>query len=293
MSYPRIFDYVYLRPLCLSAERFASIHAFLKPRILGQVPLEVPSFEPKAGDLRPNRSMMTGRRNQFAGPRGDGRFYDEPKQGVATIPIYGALAKNLSAWEEECGGGLDINRVEFALRQVLAAGDIHSVVLDIDSPGGSATGIPELAALVAQVARAKTVYAFSDSTIASAAYWLASQATEVYATGSSTIGSIGTYIAWLDPAIKMEMEGITLRLYKEGKHKGIGLPGRTMTKEDDEYLQSLVTEINDQFVGAVRAARPGVPDGAMEGQTFTGRRAIDAGLIDGLVESFDELLAAI
>ena len=58
----------------------------------------------------------------------------------------------------------------------------------------------------------------------SAAYWIGSQATELYATGSAYVGSIGTYLAWLDPSIQMQMNGLQLQLFSAGKFKGIGLP---------------------------------------------------------------------
>ncbi|MDQ8206211.1 S49 family peptidase [Coraliomargarita sp. SDUM461003] len=301
MSYPRIFERVYMSPLCIHPTRFASIHAFLLPRMLGQQPLEMPTVEqpvqqPQAGQVRPNRSMFSGRRRQKAGPaylgngQYDSRFYDEPREGVASIPLYGAVAKNLSAWEESCGGGTDINAFEMALRQARAANDIHTIVLDIDSPGGSATGIAELGSLIRSVAAEKTVYAYTDSTMCSAAYWLGSQAAELYVSGSATVGSIGTYIAWLDPSIKMEMEGIALRLYAEGEHKGMGLPGRPMSEADEQHLRDTVREINDSFTGAVTDARPGVEESTMQGQSFTGRRAVDLGLADAIVPSFEELL---
>lgn len=304
MSYPRIFERVYMSPLCVHPSRFASIHAFLLPRLMGQQALEMPTaaqppkLDPQSGEVRPTRSNVSGKRQQKAGPiydhwtgrMIDPRFYTEPRPGVAVVPLYGAVAKNLSAWEEACGGGTDINAFETAIRQARAAEDIHTLILDIDSPGGSATGIAELGGLIAATAQEKTVYTFTDATMASAAYWLGSQANEVFAAASATVGSIGTYIAWLDPAVKMELEGIKLRLYAEGEHKGMGLPGRPMSKADDAHLKALVKEINDEFTGAVRAARGDVADSTMQGQSFTGRSALGLGLIDGIIPSFEDLL---
>jgi ClpP class serine protease len=297
MNYPRIFERVYMTPLCISQARFSSIHAFLLPRLLGQQGLDMP--DPRSGDERPSRHQYTGRRNQKAGPRMDystrqidPRFYDEPRPGVAVVPIYGALSKNLSAWEEECGGGTDINAIETALRQVSAADDIHTLILDIDSPGGSVTGIPELGQLIRDISSYKNCYTYTDSCMASAAYWLGSQADEIYTTGSAQLGSIGTYIAWLDPSVKMELEGVALRLYAEGAHKGMGLPGRPMSAADEQHLRDQVREINDSFLAAVRATRPDVAESTTQGQMFTGHRALGLGLSDGIISSFEDLLDA-
>ncbi len=136
----------------------------------------------------------------------------------------------------------------------------------------------------------KPVVAFSDAMIASAAYWIASQAGEVYVTPSSSIGSIGTYLAWLDETVKMQVEGLKLELFAEGKHKGMGLPGRPLTMDDRQLLQSRVKQINDNFQSTVRRTRPDVGDETMQGQTFTGEDAEKNGLADGLVNDFDEFL---
>jgi signal peptide peptidase SppA len=297
INYPLIFERVYMKPLCLHAARFQAIHAFLLPRLAGKAPLEIHVGSP---DVRtsppPNKSIYSGKRRQKAGPtmdaRGnfDSRFFTEAKPGVAVVPVYGALAKNLSDFEESCGGGTDINAIQEALRQATADDSISTILLDFDSPGGEVTNIPEFGHQVRAAATVKPVYAFTDAMMASAAYWLGSQATEVYATPSSSVGSIGTYLAWLDETVKMQLEGIKLQLFAEGEHKGMGLPGRPLTAKDTALLQNRVKTINDQFKATVRSTRGDVSDDTMQGQTFSGTEAEQNGLVDGLVNSFDELL---
>jgi signal peptide peptidase SppA len=315
MNYPLIFQRVYMTPLCVHAARFQSIHAFLLPRLTGKIPFEVtpkgsediftsargtqPGLSsPRSSDRPPlpNKNRFTGKRRQSAGPGYDQngdvdyRFFTEAKPGVAVVPVYGALAKNLSSWEEDCGGGTDINAIQEALRQAVADDSISTILLDIDSPGGEVTGIPEFGAQVRAATSVKPVYAFTDAMMASAAYWLGSQATELYVTPSSSVGSIGTYLAWLDETVKMKMEGVALQLFAAGKHKGIGLPGRPLTGADRALLQNRVDSINGQFTSTVRSTRPAVTDDTMQGQTFDGAQAEALGLVDGLVGSFDELL---
>lgn len=318
MSYPRIFERVYLSTLCVHPQRFASVHAFLLPALRGEVRLPETSegsadkpdsaTSPVAyGDsdrpLRDNRNSWDGKRaqkcrpgwrvNPMGGdPIWDHRFFYEPVPGVAVVPIYGALAKNLSAWEEACGGGTDITAIAEAFDQAAKDPGIHTILLDIDSPGGQSTGIPELSESVAAAVResGKRVIAFSDGMIASAAYWIASQADEIYTTGSADVGSIGVYIAWLDPAIKMELEGIKLQFFHRGKHKGIGLPGRALSEEDEQLLEDRVAECYAQFTGAVKASRAGIPQSAMEGQCVTGQAMVENRLVDGLMSGWNEML---
>lgn len=300
MNYPRLFERVYLQPLCLAPARFASIHAFLLPRLRGESPALLAS---SAAVTRPVRSPYSAKRAQRCAPLVDpmsgaildDRFYTVAAPGIAIVPIYGALAKNLSAWEEECGGGTDTNAIIHAFDQAEAAADIHTIILDIDSPGGEVTNIPEMAVRIA--ASEKSVIAFTDAAMCSAAMWLGSAAGAIFATPSATVGSIGVYLAWLDETIRLELEGIKLQLFAAGRHKGIGLPGRVLTDEDKALLQSGVDTIYTQFTGFVRerAALRGatIADDDMQGQTFTGSDAATRGLVSANVNSFEELLASL
>ncbi|HSV73473.1 MAG TPA: S49 family peptidase [Chthonomonadales bacterium] len=307
MNYPRIFERVYLNPVCVSAERFASIHAFLLPRLTGKAPLELHA----AGqdfNQRKTRSPYNAKRSQRAAPvvnpmTGaiiDPRFYTSPMPGVAVVPVYGVLAKNLSAWEEDCGGGTDINAPMEALRQALAAPEIQKIALDMDSPGGEVTGIPEFASAIAAAAQVKRVEAFTDAGACSACYWLASQCSAFHVTRSSTVGSVGTYLAWLDESIKMELEGVALQLFAAGKHKGIGLPGRPLSTDDRALLQARVDRINGWFTSSVQHGRAQalcvadiaevIDPACLEGQTFSGEQAIENGMADSIVSGWDEFL---
>lgn len=305
MNYPRIFERVYLNPVCVTAERFASIHAYLLPRLKGNGQIEVASLQSE----RPTRSPYDGKRAQRAAPlvNWDGKmidpnFYSVPTAGVAVIPIYGALAKNLTAFEESCGGGTDINGPIEALRQAMAAPDIKRIILDFDSPGGEVTNIPEFAAAVAAANKTKPVTAFTDAAMCSAAYWLGSQAGEIVATQSATLGSVGTYLAWLDESVRMSLEGVTLQFFAAGKHKGIGLPGRPLSADDKALLQARVDTVNGWFLAAVQSGRAKalgvsgmtsrvIDPQYLEGQSFTGDDALMAGLADRLVNSFDEIVS--
>lgn len=303
-QYPLLFNAIYCEPLCIDRGVFHSIHATFLPRVMGGQGMEVGAAA-AAGKDKPSVNPYNGRRTSRARPEVDGytgkildeRFYStvEGRPEIAVVPIYGILAKNASFMEEVCHGITDINAIAHALAQAAAAKDVRKIVLDLATPGGQVTGTPEVASLIRSITkmRGKTVYAFTDERCASAGYWLGSQADEFYATPSATVGSIGTYIAWLDETVRMQLDGVRLEFFGAGKHKGMGLPGKALTQEDRGLLQSRVDEINGWFLSGVTAARPKVSSDTMQGQTFTGPGAEERNLVDGLVGSWEEFLTLI
>ena len=136
--------------------------------------------------------------------------------------------------------------------------------------------------------------------IASAAYWLASQANEIITTGTAKVGSIGTYLAWLNESVKMQTQGVKLELFKAGTHKGLGLPGNELTQADRNYLQQSVEDTNAQFVGAVKAGRPKISEHAVTHAamypgitTIPGGSAMEHRMIDGVVSSWEDFVGAL
>jgi len=300
MNYPRLFRRVYAEPLCISRASWASIHAVLLPRIAGTVAEGAPP--PIAGinrrpALAPSRmSAQACRASSVGAPMDEENA--EPNAawtlaapGVACVPLYGVLGKNISLMEAMCGG-VDVGTVSAAITACNADPRVLAIVLDIASPGGSVTGIPELAQQVAQ--SVKPVYAFTDDECCSAAYWVASQTRGgIYATPSSMIGSIGVYLALLDQCVAMELQGLKLELFVAGAHKGLGLPGRPLSDEDRALLQGGVDKIYAWFSSQVQATRPGVASASMQGQVFDGQDAAAAGLVDFVVTGWHEMIDAV
>jgi protease-4 len=314
-SYPEISRAFYFEPLALEEGAMLNIHMYLWPRITGKI--HDPVFESEAAQkdqAAPSSNRMPGgmahMRRQMAMPEMqsngpfsaptilDSRYYwsADGRADVAVIPMYGVLAKGAGSFSEMCMGAVNPDRVAHALAQALAAKEVKTIVLDVGSPGGRVSFIPELAAQIKAAAqtRGKTLYAFSDQTIASAATWLASQCNECIITPSASVGSIGTYLAFLNPKVAMQMQGYSLELFSKGTHKALGLPGRDLTQADREYLQSTVDKVNAQFVGAVKASRPKASEEALrDAKMYDGPDAVKQGLADGIAASWDEFLSLI
>ena len=160
-----------------------------------------------------------------------------------------------------------------AIREAAGRDDIKAVMLDIDSPGGTVAGTPELAAAVASLNDRKPVYAFSCGQMCSAAYWIASQARAVYATPSAQVGSIGVVQAVIDDSAALESRGLKVEVFSVGKYKAMGAPGTPLTDDQRGLIRSNLEETARDFHAAVLARGRSIPPEAMEGQTFSGRQA--------------------
>ena len=211
--------------------------------------------------------------------------------GIAVIPVSGMLAKGFDALLAWCYDFWRVEAVEAALALCAASPEIKTVVIDFNCPGGYTTGIPELGAQVAALARSKTVFAFTGTMCASAAYWLASQCSKIVCTPSSTIGSVGTYCVYYDFSGYLAQEGIKTELYRAGAMKGLHVMGHVRSDEEKAFIQTSVDEINAGFLAAVKAGRGALADADLQGQWFRGEVGVAKNFADGTVLNFGELLA--
>ena len=313
IHYPRIAELFYAQPLALEVQAMLQIHSWLWPRVTGQV-VDPAGLQPFNADNSKDQNgiqlqgLQAHMRRRQAGPATisngswssptivDQRYYwsVDGRDDIAVIPINGMIMKGASSFEESCFGAVSTERIGYALQQAVSAKEIKHIVMDISSPGGRVTGVQELGAQIraATQVRGKTVHAFTDQLVASAAYWLASQADQILTTGSGSLGSIGTYLAFFNEAVAMQTKGIKLEVFKQGKHKALGLPGMDLTQEDRQYLQNGVDKINAQFVAAVQQGRPKASaESVTDAKVYDGVEAIRQGLADGLVASWEEFIS--
>ncbi len=195
------------------------------------------------------------------------------KDGIGMVSIEGPILRKPDLFARVLMGATDSEQIGAALREAGDREDIRAVFLDIDSPGGTVAGTPELAAAVASINERKPVYAFSSGQMCSAAYWIASQARAIYATPSAQVGSIGVVQAVIDDSAALEKEGIKVEVFAVGKYKSIGAPGTPLTDDQRELIRSNLAETACDFHAAVLARGRSIPPEAMEGQTFSGRQA--------------------
>ena len=211
------------------------------------------------------------------------------QDAVALISISGRMQKMESSL------ALSTSTVEVR-RQIRAAAanpDIGSIVLLIDSPGGTVAGTKDLADDVAAAAARKPIVAYLEDMAASAAYWVASQCTEIRANATALVGSIGTYGVVYDMSAKAAIEGVKVHVVRAGAFKGAGVGGTEVTPEQLAEFQREIDALNEYFVDGVAAGRKldkARVQALADGRVWIGQEAISAGLIDG-VSTIDEAVA--
>ncbi len=207
-----------------------------------------------------------------------------PKTGrVAQISIQGSITRRSSLWSDFFGGA-SVEATLQALRNVAADPDVKTVLLNIDSPGGTVDGLPELAAEIRTLRESKHIVALANSLAASAAYWLAAQADEVVATPEALVGSIGVFTVHQDYSAMMERLGVKQTYIHAGKYKVEANPDQPLTEEAAQHLQGIVDEAYGLFISDVAKGR-GVSAATVrsdygEGRVLTAKDAKAAGLID-------------
>ena len=198
--------------------------------------------------------------------------------GVATINITGPLLPTTDEFDRVMLGATSLDEVRSTVESAAADPSVTSIVLNIDSPGGTVRGTPEAADAIYEASKVKPVSAHTSGTMASAAYWLGSQATSVSMTRSASVGSIGVMVPHIDQSKRAEMLGVKVELFTTGKFKAAGFPGTSLTESQRELIQERIDQVFGEFKTAVTRQGRKIPAEAMQGQTFYGPQAESLGL---------------
>ena len=167
-----------------------------------------------------------------------------------------------------------------------------AVVVEIDSPGGTASGSELLYYSLRKVRDQKPVVAYIRGTGASGAYYIACAADEIVALPSALVGSIG--VIYLRPVLQQLLQklGVSFSVYKGGRLKDMTAFWRSPTSEEEGKFRGIIEEIYNNFVHVVAEGRHMEEDLARQyatGEVFTGTGAKERGLVDGLGD-FDTAL---
>ena len=197
-----------------------------------------------------------------------------PLQQIAVVEMEGAIGARLKPGE-----------YVKLLRSLQENQRVRAVVLDIDSPGGSAPGSNYLYLAVRDLAQHKPVVAFIRGLGASGAYLLSCPANRIVAIPSAIVGSIG--VISMRPALYEALDriGVHMNVTKSAALKDMGSMFRPATPEEESKEQELVDDLYDQFLDSVAEGRHMDKAKVRElatGEVFTARRASQIGLVDEL-----------
>lgn len=164
---------------------------------------------------------------------------------------------------------------------------IAAILIDIDSPGGAVTPSYEMYMALKRVREesSKPVVISMGSLAASGGYMAALGGDTIIANPTSVTGSIGVIMNFPDFTELMDKFGVRMNVVKTGTYKDAGSPYRHMTSKDADYYQGVIGDVFDQFKEIVVSERHLSSEqvsALADGRVFSGRQALDNGLVDGL-----------
>ena len=203
------------------------------------------------------------------------------RAGVAVVDVHGVIGTRVS-----------VSVYERLFDSIAQSKRYRALLLDIDSPGGSASGSEVLYYSLLKVARRKPVVAYIRGIGASGAFYMCCAASRVTALPSALVGSIG--VIYLRPILEQLLGkiGVEFSVFKEGRLKDMSGFWRSPTQEEEGKFQGLLTEIYDNFVSVVAQGRSMDEADVRQlatGEVFTANRGKALGLVDD-IGGFDEAL---
>lgn len=211
--------------------------------------------------------------------------FKEPVPVVAVIRLTGVIGAM-----GPLRGGLTLSGLAPQIERAFKMRRVKAVALAINSPGGSPVQSALISQRIRDLAEEKQVpvIAFTEDVAASGGYWLACAADEIYANESSIVGSIGVISSGFGFPELIKRFGIERRVHAAGERKAMLDPFREEDPKDITRLKALHKQIHETFKDQVRGRRgerlKGSDKQLFNGDIWTGRQAVELGLVDGLGE---------
>jgi capsid assembly protease len=227
-------------------------------------------------------------------PRGNVQILES---GIAVIPVLGTLVRR-SSYLASASGLTAYHDIEAMAAEAFAHPRVEGVLLEIDSSGGEAGGVFDLAESLRMMSEesGKPLWAVADEAALSAAYAVACAADRIIVPRTAEVGSIGVVAAHVDESQADAMAGRKFTFIHAGEHKVDGNPHEPLSPDMVTEVQADVDALYEQFVGLVAGLRgmdPGVVR-ATQARVCRGQDAVAAGLADGVgtfAQAHDGLLA--
>ena len=209
-------------------------------------------------------------------------LFDGSKLGnVALIPIEGEITGN--GVQSFTTSSISSKEIVGFIEDADDNPQIKVLLLEINSPGGSAVASDEIASAVKKAQ--KPVVAYIREAGASGAYWIASAADHVIANRMSITGSIGVLSSYLEFSGLMQDYNVSYQRLVAGENKDLGTPFKKLTVQEQALLQKNLDKIHVFFIEEVAANR-GLELSQVQkmatGEFFLGVEALELGLVDQL-----------
>ena len=181
------------------------------------------------------------------------------------------------------------------LREFAENDGIRAIVVRVDSPGGAVGPSQEIYEAIQTLRAKKHVVVSMGSVAASGGFYIACAGEKVFANPGTLTGSIGVISQFPNVTGLLRWAGINIQTVTAGKMKDVGSPFREMTADEKAYLQAMLADVHEQFIGAVASGRSLSEDEVRkfaDGRVFTGRKAKELKLVDELGGLQDAVRAA-
>ena len=204
--------------------------------------------------------------------------------GIAVIPVVGTLVRR-SMGIEAASGLMSYGEIEARLDAALADPQVAGILLDLDSPGGEASGVFELAERIRAASTIKPIWAHANDAAYSAAFAIAAACQRLTLSQTAGVGSIGVIALHVDQSWEDAKDGLNYTAVFAGSHKNDFSPHEPLTPQATTALQTEVDRLYDIFVNQVGQMRGIDPDAvrATEAGLFYGEQAVAAGLADAVM----------
>lgn len=272
-DYVRILAKIRETPWFITSEGLDTVLSIVNAHMTGDVSIEQIQASMSAGDDRNGDKL-------------------EIINGVGILPIHGPIFAKANLMTE-MSGATSLEMLQKDLRTLLDDRSVHSILFNVDSPGGTSEMLQEVGEEIYAAREVKPTYAIADSLAGSAALWLATQAENFFSTRSGSVGSLGAYIVHQDQSVADAQRGVKYSYISAGKYKTEGNPHEPLSNDTRAYIQEVVDECYGEFVDAVASGRDVtteyVEENFGQGRMLRSKKALEVGLIDG-ISSYETLL---
>ena len=205
------------------------------------------------------------------------------QDGIAILPVLGTLVRRAS-YIGAASGLTSYHDIEAMAEAAFADPMVKAVLLEIDSSGGEAGGVFDLAQRLRQLAQTfgKPLWAIADEAALSAAYAIASAADRIWLTRTAEVGSIGVVAVHVDESVADAKAGLNYTFLHAGAHKVDGHPHAPLPAPVAADIQADIEQLHAQFIALVAGFRRLTPEAVRdtEARVYRGEAALQAGLAD-------------
>lgn len=216
-----------------------------------------------------------------------------PARGDADKILLITLRGVISGFEPGSYSETTVDDIKVQLRQAAEDEEIKAVVLHIDSPGGEVTASDTIYNAVRKFRdeKKKPVVMYLGSMAASGGYYVACGGSHLVANETSFTGSIGVIMQSLKYKTLFDKVGLEFVTFKSGKFKDMLSGSRDLSDEEKDYVQKMVMQTYDKFVGIVAKERKlpldELKNGIADGRVLSGKDALAEKLVDQVGEVED------